>query len=48
MAPVYAESVLLNTHSLALFSAKSVKADIPGRLSRIAQVPAQESDGFSK
>ena len=41
-------SEVLNIHSLALFSAKSVKADIPGRLSRLAEIPVQKSDGFSK
>ena len=35
-------------HSLALFSESSAKLNIPGRLSRPAQVPVKEADGFSK
>ena len=35
------------THSVSLFSKDSVQKDLPGRLSRLAQVPVGEEDGLS-
>ena len=35
-------------HSISLFSPSSVKSDLPGRLSRLAEVPVREDDDLSK
>ena len=35
-------------HSVSLFSSPSIKMDLPQRLSRLADVTVEESDGFSR
>ncbi len=39
---------VIRTHSVSLFSPLSIKSDLPGRLSRLAEVPVDPDDGLSK